>query len=81
MVEVLITNIEKSLQAKRTVKRLKREFEHLKIHYDMDETGRSYPCGHTVLRFEGSPIRTEQIMDVIRNEGILCEPIRDNICR
>ncbi|CAZ98357.1 hypothetical protein Q4603_09020 [Zobellia galactanivorans] len=81
MVEVLITNIEKISKAKRMVKLLEKEFDQLKIDYDMNETKLAYPCGHTILRIEGRHIYTKEIISTIEREGILCELIKDEICR
>ena len=80
MVEVFITNITEKSRAKDLKKLLKEEFTKLLINFDLDETGRPYPCGHTVLRVEGQSIDAKKIISVLQKETVLCEIMKDEVC-
>jgi hypothetical protein len=80
MVEVFITDIESELQAINVVSIIKIENIALKINFDLNETDLSYPCGHTILRVEGSKINSENILNSVKNQGFKCEILEDKIC-
>ncbi len=80
MIEIFITNITEEQKAIELVQLLKKEFVHLEIDYDMNETSLPFPCGHTVLRVEGLYTNTEQIIALAKNKNIICEIMKDKIC-
>ncbi|MBM1106245.1 hypothetical protein JQC67_08865 [Aurantibacter crassamenti] len=80
MVEVFITTISNKRQAKRIINCIKKEFEDLKINFDLDETGLPFPCGHTVLRIEGLQINTSEVIKIVQKEAVMCQIMKDKIC-
>lgn len=79
MIEVFIADIKKQAQVIKTVKILKQEFSELKINFDMDETGLSFPQGHTVLRVEGEHIDARGVILMVEELGFKCEIMEGNI--
>ncbi|MAU72527.1 MAG: hypothetical protein CML04_10555 [Pseudozobellia sp.] len=80
MIEVFITNLTNEFEAKKVFNLLTEAFPNLKVDYDFDETGLPYPCGHTIIRVEGSYINAADIMKSIRQLGFQCEILEDIIC-
>ncbi|MCJ8291821.1 MAG: hypothetical protein HRT58_18665 [Crocinitomicaceae bacterium] len=79
MVEVYITDINQQLLLNKIANSLKQEFTELKINFDLNETGLSFPRGHTVLRVEGKQIDGNQIKLTINRFGYKCEIMDDNL--
>jgi hypothetical protein len=80
MTEIFITDITTKVQAKDMLNLLKTKNPELKISCDLDETEKSYPCGHTVLRAEGVRVNPESILTVVRSLGHTCEILEDKVC-
>lgn len=80
MVEVFITDIQDAIQAERILSTIKIENTNLKINFDLNETSLPFPCGHNILRIEGSKINSDKIMETVRNQGFNCEILEDKIC-
>lgn len=79
MVEVYITDIEQQILVNKIASSLKQEFTDLKINFDLNETGLSFPRGHTVLRVEGEKIDDEEIKLSINRFGFKCEIMDDHL--
>ena len=80
MVEVFITDIQNEIQSESVLNTIQNENIELKINFDLNETDFSFPCGHTILRVEGSKINSDKIMASIRKQGFSCEILEDKIC-
>jgi hypothetical protein len=80
MVEVFITDIQNNLQADIILNNIQNDNIDLKINFDLNETDLSFPCGHTILRVEGSKIYSDKIMKIVRKQGFHCEILEDKIC-
>ena len=80
MVEVFITDIQNNIQADIILNNIQKDNTDLKINFDLNETDLSFPCGHTILRVEGSKINSDKIMASIRKQGFSCEILEDKIC-
>ena len=80
MVEVFITDIQSNIQADFILKNIQKDNTNLKINFDLNETDLSFPCGHTILRVEGSNINSDKIMVSVRQQGFHCEILEDKIC-
>ncbi|MBN8787668.1 MAG: hypothetical protein J0I84_11315 [Terrimonas sp.] len=80
MIEVFITDIQTEIQAKDILDFFKANNPDLKINYDLNETDKAYPCGHTVLRVEGNKIETQSILTAMQNLGHKCEILEDKVC-
>jgi hypothetical protein len=78
MVEVFITDIQTKEQAESISGIL--QTPSLKINYDLNETDRPYPCGHTILRVECHELNSEAIMATVRTLGFNCDVLEDKIC-
>lgn len=80
MTEILITDIQTKIQAKDILDFFKAKNPDLKINFDLNETDKAYPCGHTVLRVEGNKIETQSILTALQNLGYRCEILEDKVC-
>jgi hypothetical protein len=80
MTEILITDIQTKIQAKDILNFFKAKNPDLKINFDLNETDKAYPCGHTVLRVEGNKIETQSILTALQNRGYKCEILKDKVC-
>ncbi|WPR70577.1 hypothetical protein SLW70_11605 [Flavobacterium sp. NG2] len=80
MTEIFITDIETKIQAKHVLDYFKTNNPDLKINYDLNETEKSYPCGHTVLRVEGYKIERQSILTALQKLGHKSEILEDKIC-
>lgn len=80
MVEVFISDIQNVIQAERILNTIQKENDGLKINFDLNETELDFPCGHTILRIEGTKINSEEIMKTVRNQGFNCEILEDKVC-
>ncbi len=80
MIEIFITNIQTEIQAKEVLDFLKANNPDLKISYDLNETEKSFPCGHTILRVEGDKIETKNILTALNSLGYKCEILEDKVC-
>jgi hypothetical protein len=80
MTEIFITDIQSKIQADEILNFFKIKNPGLKISYDLNETEKSYPCGHTIIRVEGDMIHSESILTTVRNSGYHCELLEDKVC-
>lgn len=80
MIEVFITDIQNLVQADRISSIIQNENTDLKIHFDLNETELPFPCGHTILRVEGSKINSDKVMVAVKSKGFNCEILEDKIC-
>lgn len=80
MVEVFITDIQNNIQADIILNSIQKDNTGLKMNFDLNETDLSFPCGHTILRIEGSKINIDKILKTVRNQGFKCELLEDKIC-
>lgn len=48
--------------------------------FDFNETQKAYPCGHTILRVEGSKIKVKRILTSVKKLGYSCEILQDKVC-
>ncbi len=80
MTEVFITNIRDEIQAAKATATIRDNGSGLKVDFDLDETGRAFPCGHTILRVEGEKINAGEIMAAMHSLGIDCAILEDKIC-
>ena len=80
MIEVFITDIQTEIQANDVLDFFQANNPDLKINYDLNETDKAYPCGHTVLRVEGNKIETQSILTAMQNLGHKCEILEDKVC-
>lgn len=81
MVEVFITNVRELIEAKRMQNVLENSFPELKINFDLENSERPFPCGHTILRAEGAIINPETIISTTRESGFMTEILEDKICK
>src|SRR5690554_6121078 len=85
MIQIFISDIENDMQADGTVKDLERAFPGLKFNFDLDDSSLNdssspFPCGHTVLRAEGTAIHAEAIIATLNKAGFQCAILEDNVC-
>ncbi|MFD2034646.1 hypothetical protein ACFSKL_07600 [Belliella marina] len=80
MVEVFITDIQGKIQSDQVVCSIRDCYPELKINIDLNETEKSYPCGHTVLRVEGNTINPGKILTTVRDLGYRCVVMENKIC-
>lgn len=80
MIEVFTTNIQSKVEANQLLKTLRAKFPKVKVDYDLSETKLSYPCGHSVLRAEGSKINSENIISIVKQSGFKCDVLEDKVC-
>ena len=80
MVEVFITDIQNENQAERVSGTIQSNSDNLKINFDLNETDLPFPCGHTILRIEGSNINSDKILATVIGLGFKCEILEDKIC-
>ena len=80
MTEVLITDIQTKIQAKDVLDFFKAKNPDLKINFDLNETDKAYPCGHTVLRVEANKIDTQGILTALQHLGYKCGILEDKVC-
>lgn len=80
MVTVFISDIKTEVEAESILSTIKSKNEGLKINFDLNETELPFPCGHTVLRLEGSKINVNRILATVISLGFKCEILEDKIC-
>ncbi|MDY0779430.1 hypothetical protein [Tenacibaculum sp. IB213877] len=81
MIEVFTTNIENEFQAEKIIEILEKNSPHIKIDFDLSETEFPYPCGHTILRVEGTAINNQHIISLVKELGFLCDILEDKLCK
>lgn len=81
MVEVFITNVKQSDQAKRILKNLRDCFPKLEISFDLNDSKLEFPCGHSIIRMEGSLINSGNIISTVNQSGFECDVLEDKICK
>lgn len=79
-VEVFMTNVDNSIQMEFLQKRLEKRFPKLEINFDLGETDRTYPCGHTILRVAGKEMYSDKIVSAITKSGFKCHVLEDKVC-
>lgn len=52
MTEIFITNIQSKVQTNKILNSIKAENPELKVNFDLKETEKAYPCGHTILELK-----------------------------
>ncbi len=80
MTEIFITDIKNKVQANNILNSIKTENPELKVNFDLNETEKTYPCGHTIFRVEGDKINFESIFTRVQNLGHSCEILQDKVC-
>ncbi|WP_121668004.1 hypothetical protein [Mesonia aquimarina] len=80
MIEVFTTTIPTPKKARIVIKKLKTEFPDSKIHVDIEEEIKNYPCTHSILRFEGKYTSSNSIRQVVLKEGYQCDVLEDKVC-
>ncbi len=80
MIEVFTTSIRTQDEAKRVLHTIGNQFPGLKINFDLEDSGRPYPCGHSILRVEGAAIQPAPIISAINKSGFNCDILEDKIC-
>ena len=80
MTEIFITNIQNKVQANCILNTIKKRNSELQVSFDFNETEKTYPCGHTILRVENDKIDSESILTIVRNLGYSCEILQDKVC-
>lgn len=81
MTEIFITDIQTKAQADYVLKYLKAENSELRANYDLNETGLTFPCGHTIFRLEAETINLEKVLNLMKNWKINVEILEDKICK
>lgn len=81
MVKVFITDLQTEIQVHEISSTIKNKATDLKISFDLNETGLPFPCGHTILRIEGSQIFPDKIIATVRRLGFNCDILEDKVCR
>lgn len=80
MKEIFITNIQNKAQANNILNSIKTENPELKVNFDLNETEKAYPCGHTIFRVEGEKINLESVLTSVKNSGYSCDILQDKVC-
>lgn len=80
MVEVFITNVQSKCHSEEILQFLKNNYPTLKNNFDLEDFNKPYPCGHSILRIEGELIDSNIIVQELKNKGIKCKLLEDNIC-
>lgn len=80
LIEVFTTNITSQNDAENIVKKLQTVFPALKINYDLGENELPYPCGHSIIRVEGTTLNSNNIISTINQSGFECDILEDKIC-
>lgn len=81
MIEVFITDIQTKVQANKILNTIQIDNTDLKINFDLNETELPFPCGHTIIRIEGTKINLDKILVTVRSEGFNCEILEDKVCK
>ena len=79
MIEVFITNIKTKTQIEKTLNSMNNDFPNLKINFDLNDTKKTFPCGHTVLRVESNRINPVKIISQVKELGFTCEILENKI--
>ena len=79
-IEVFITDFNSRLHAKKILQELESSFPELKINLDLNKSEVSYPCGHSVLRVEGTGILRNRISAKMTSLGFQCDVLIDRVC-
>ena len=80
MTGIFITDIQDQIQADKIVSFIQDNYPDFKINFDFNETGLTFPCGHTILRVEGDKINAGEIIVTVSKLGFNCEILEDKIC-
>ena len=66
MVEVFMTNIQSEILSKEILMLLEGNYPSLEINFDLEDYNKPYPCGHSILRIEGTFINSDSIIFIIK---------------
>ncbi len=85
MIQIFISDIENGIQADGTVKELESTFPGVKFNFDLNDSSLNdssspFPCGHTILRAEGTAINAEAIISTLNKAGFRCAILEDKVC-
>ena len=80
MTEVFITDIKTKTQAEKTLSSMNNGFPNLKINFDLNETQKVFPCGHTIFRVESNTVNSNEIILKFKKLGFNCEILENKIC-
>ena len=80
MVEVFMTNIQSEILSKEILMLLEGNYPSLEINFDLEDFNKPYPCGHSILRIEGTFINSDSIIQLLKSKGIECGILEDKIC-
>lgn len=80
MIEIFAVDIQRKGQAAAVLQILCECFPHLEINVDLSGTNREFPCGHSILRIEGSIISTDEIVTQVGKAGYRCKILEDRVC-
>jgi hypothetical protein len=81
MVEVFATSIRNEMQAERILDVLQIGFPDLRVNIDLSDSAAGFPCGHTILRAEGTTFLPESIRLAVNEAGFMCDVLDDKICK
>lgn len=81
MVTVLMTDIRQAEEADSILEALRLRFPTLKFNVDLDDyLEKPFPCGHSVLRAEGTHIEGAEIISLVTHAGFQCRELEDKVC-
>ncbi len=81
MIEVLVTDIKDSVTSHKVMNMLSYKYQKLRINIDLDETGKPFPCGQSILRLEGENINAQAIISDLESLGIIAYILEDKVCK
>lgn len=79
MTGILITDIQDQIQADKIVSFIQDNYPDFKINFDFNETGLTFPCGHTILRVESDTIKSDEVITTVKKLGFNCGILEDKI--
>ncbi|HTN17233.1 MAG TPA: hypothetical protein VL092_06105 [Chitinophagaceae bacterium] len=81
MVAVLMTDIRDADVVTSILEALRLRFPALKFNFDLDDyVEKPFPCGHSVLRAEGTQIQGGEIISLVIDAGFQCRELEDKVC-
>lgn len=81
MIAVFTTDVYDRIQVANILEIIAKSFPELNINFDLDHSDAPYPCGHTILRAEGSIISSDSIIGILHQSGFRCAVLEDKICK
>ena len=79
-IQVFITDLQTKGQEEQVLSLLNERFPEWTINFDSSSNEKPYPCGHTILRIEGTGIGEVPVKSLVSQLGIRCEPLEDKLC-